>query len=27
LPKIIFRIEDLPAPDGPDNTTHSPGST
>src|SRR3954453_16850463 len=27
LPKIIFRIEDLPAPEGPDSTTHSPGST
>src|ERR1700760_4798184 len=27
LPKIIFRIEDLPAPDGPDSTTHSPAKT
>jgi hypothetical protein len=25
LPKIIFRIEDFPAPEGPDSTTHSPG--
>jgi hypothetical protein len=24
LPKIIFRIDDLPAPEGPESTTHSP---
>src|ERR1700749_100632 len=25
--KIIFRIDDLPAPEGPDKTTHSPALT